>query len=414
MIRQTGGFAFGATSTRSSSCSRAIASAWGSGCTPSCSPSAAISSTSRARMRSLILASSAAAMLASPLTIGDPPAPSQTAVTSKRSVRRATWVGRREDDPDSAATHLGALSDPGPRTPAGWGHRRRSACAPTSVSHFPTGLPCEDTRVSSLWTPYGEEPVPPAGAGSPPPGGGSGGGPGGPRRSPGGPARPRTSIPEQMREMLDPARRDAGRGDRHPVRGRAPGDRGPAPRARVGAARVARPGRDRVDAMAGLVDAVGDRLGPNAEPLRQARRRAAARVRRGQRRDRRAGEPPRRVRRRLWIAIWIASSSSCSSAGIVAGDTPQPGEVVLGPPGRRRRRPRARRLDAGRRAHHLRLHRLSSRYGTRPIPVGAYTITDVRVSEDGRPLSRRRARRTTSCGSSTPRTSSARSTSRTR
>src|SRR6476620_7280385 len=54
MMRATGGFAFGATSTRSNCWSRACASASGRGLTPSCSPSAPTRNTSRARMRSLI------------------------------------------------------------------------------------------------------------------------------------------------------------------------------------------------------------------------------------------------------------------------------------------------------------------------------------------------------------------------
>ena len=49
-------------------------------------------------------------------------------------------------------------------------------------------------------------------------------------------------------------------------------------------------------------------------------------------------------------------------------------------------------------------------YGTRPIPVGPYTISDMRVTEHGQELLTS-ARRTTSSGSSPPRTSSARSTS---
>src|SRR5918992_4180165 len=54
MSRQTGGIAFGATSTRSSPRSRAIWSASNVGMTPTCSPFSSISRTSRIRMRSLM------------------------------------------------------------------------------------------------------------------------------------------------------------------------------------------------------------------------------------------------------------------------------------------------------------------------------------------------------------------------
>jgi hypothetical protein len=119
--------------------------------------------------------------------------------------------------------------------------------------------------VSSLWTPYGEEPVPPAGAGTPPPGGEMGGGPGGP-----GAEGPPDLDPEQMREML--ARLAA-----TPVEAIVTqfavelqeiavlhlGLAGERPESLASAAMA-------LDAMAGLVEAMGDRLGPNSEPLRQA------------------------------------------------------------------------------------------------------------------------------------------------
>lgn len=54
MIRQTGGLARSATSTRSSSRARARFSASGSGLMPSCSPSEEMTRTSRARIFSLI------------------------------------------------------------------------------------------------------------------------------------------------------------------------------------------------------------------------------------------------------------------------------------------------------------------------------------------------------------------------
>jgi hypothetical protein len=128
-------------------------------------------------------------------------------------------------------------------------------------------MSCEDTRVSSLWTPYGEEPVPPAGAGSPPPGSGTGGGPGG---GPPGDQSPEDIDPEQMREMLT-------RLAETPVEAIVTqfavelqeiavlhlGLAAERP-ASLAQAAIA------LDAMGALVDALGDRLGPNADPLRQA------------------------------------------------------------------------------------------------------------------------------------------------
>src|SRR5256884_4586243 len=54
MMRHTGGWASGATSTRSSSCCRAVSSACWMGMTPSCAPSAPTTRTSRTRIPSLI------------------------------------------------------------------------------------------------------------------------------------------------------------------------------------------------------------------------------------------------------------------------------------------------------------------------------------------------------------------------
>lgn len=120
--------------------------------------------------------------------------------------------------------------------------------------------------MSSLWTPYGEEPVPPAGPDMPPSPGGTGGPPGGPGDDSGQPEL----DPEQMREML--ARLAA-----TPVEAIVTqfavelqeitvlhlGLAGERPESLASAAMA-------LDAMAALVDALGDRLGPNAEPLRQA------------------------------------------------------------------------------------------------------------------------------------------------
>src|SRR5688572_22029211 len=59
MIRQTGGLAMGATSTRSRSASLAMTSASGRLLIPNCAPSASIRRTSRALIRSLLLVSAA-------------------------------------------------------------------------------------------------------------------------------------------------------------------------------------------------------------------------------------------------------------------------------------------------------------------------------------------------------------------
>jgi hypothetical protein len=121
----------------------------------------------------------------------------------------------------------------------------------------------EDTRVSSLWTPYGEEPVGPSG--DAPPAAGGAGGPAGP-----GGDQPPDIDPEQMREML--ARLAA-----TPVEAIVTqfavelqeiavlhlGLAGERPESLASAALA-------VDGMAALVEIAGDRLGPNAEPLRQA------------------------------------------------------------------------------------------------------------------------------------------------
>ena len=76
----------------------------------------------------------------------------------------------------------------------------------TRQSHFPTGCAWHDNKLmSSLWTPYGEQPIEPeqpGGLGGPPGGGQSGGGPGasGGQDPYGGPDE--EIDPEQMREML--------------------------------------------------------------------------------------------------------------------------------------------------------------------------------------------------------------------
>ena len=123
--------------------------------------------------------------------------------------------------------------------------------------------------MSSLWTPYGEDPVPPAGSGSPP-GGGPDGPPGGGGPGPGPGAGPDANDPEQMREMRT-------RLAETPVEAIvtqfavelqeiAVLHLGLSAERAESLAQAAMA----VDAMGALVDALGDRLGPNADPLRQA------------------------------------------------------------------------------------------------------------------------------------------------
>src|SRR5688572_30081010 len=153
MILQTGGSALAATSTRSRPTSRAAERASGRGFTPSCDPSAPIRRTWRARMRSLMRASSVA-IAASPLRAGP-----STRIGGGRflavcgSVHRHTGMRR---------TGIG----PGTTSSTRWGPALR-ACR----SHFRFQLRCKDTSVSGLWTPGGGEPEPeaPAGAREPSP-----------------------------------------------------------------------------------------------------------------------------------------------------------------------------------------------------------------------------------------------------
>ena len=179
-----------------------------------------------------------------------------------------------------------------------------------------------------------------------------------------------------------------------------------------------------IDAMGGIVDALGDRLGDHAWPLRQAL--AASCASRSSRCNERA------ARRRVTAARTPRPTSGDHRAPppaphrpaldrvhppgrLVRGDRRrlQDREVVLAPPGRDRRRARDRRLDARRRAHHLRLHgSFQLRHpadSRRAVPDHRHAGHRARAGAH-----RASARRTTCSGSSTPRTSSARSTSSTR
>ena len=143
-------------------------------------------------------------------------------------------------------------------------------------SHFPIGLPWHHTRhMSSLWTPYGEQPVEPdrpdtpgaaapAGPGGAPPGDPAGGG--GPPAGYG----PEDELdPEEMREML--ARLAATPVElivaQFAVQLQELGvlhlgiaqERAES----LGQAALA------IDALGALVEGLGERLAPNDEPLRQ-------------------------------------------------------------------------------------------------------------------------------------------------
>src|SRR5690606_9896299 len=164
MTRQTGGFAWAATSTRSRSCARAMARASGSGLMPICCPSGPTRRTSRARILSLILGS--------PLAGG-------VAIAESSSCRRsyllsAGWMGASP----APRTHEGRTSEkptsaPGPprtdragqlrlstwrtsmRWPGGGGAPLRLRLCCVGYGHGPTHdnpTPCR----MSLWTPGGE------------------------------------------------------------------------------------------------------------------------------------------------------------------------------------------------------------------------------------------------------------------
>src|SRR5579863_2255975 len=147
MILHTGGEACGATSTRSRSISRAIASASGNVLIPSCLPSGSTSRTSRARIRSLIRCSS---------------------VVGKAVIRHHSLGSENKKDGRWKATpaSVAAIQPGAHRWPGG------GAQAPLSEQ-----VVCRRVHpMSSLWTPGGEHPVGQGGQG-----GGRGGGRGGSR-----------------------------------------------------------------------------------------------------------------------------------------------------------------------------------------------------------------------------------------
>ena len=224
-------------------------------------------------------------------------------------------------------------------------------------------------------------------------------------RRPRGRARPRADAGDAR-----PARRHAGRDDRRPVRGAAPGARwsctsglaAERPES-LGQAAIA------IDAMAALVEGLGDRLEPNAAALRQVLSQRPARVRRGVA----EGAPDRsRDRRTFRIAATVCLRRPARRRHR-RGQGPHPGEGVLGATRRGRRDARHRRHDARRRAHHVRLHR--------PVPFRhpadpGRQLHDHRHARDRRRQRAPEQRRAVQPhrGTSPRRTRPARSTSRTR
>ena len=191
MIRQTGGLALGATSTRSRSSWRAMVSASGSGLIPSCLPSGSTRRTSRARMRSLIrcsLLSGAAAMRHHSLWSGP--------LTRKGQASESNARPRRSIDPDAPPPLAG-------RWPGG-------GRGPASRLRF-----CKHrvAAMSTLWTPEASD------------------------RSAGSRRRPATRRPA-ARAPAAPGRRRRTGGDAEPSRG---GAGGPAGRAAGPAGPHARP-----------------------------------------------------------------------------------------------------------------------------------------------------------------------------
>src|SRR5262245_48756265 len=173
MIRQTGGLACAATWTRSRSCSRAMASASGSGLIPIWAPSGPTSRTSRARMRSLIRGS----LVACGAAISDPSScvalvlPDALFLGTKR-----TKGERRMSRHPPVASNLLALllrgvqggHRPGRtelRPVAGWGtppYRQRRSRFPISVVRVGYQSVSPEQHLGarmSLWTPGGEHPV---------------------------------------------------------------------------------------------------------------------------------------------------------------------------------------------------------------------------------------------------------------
>src|SRR5438876_1173009 len=166
MMRHTGGCASGATSTRSSSCCRAVSSACWMGMTPSCAPSAPTTRTSRTRIPSLIRISFAwliDALLVVSRRIrragqGGPAARSRTAhgeTGRARADHARVVLGEHPDEPlegaeDRAVDHDGAL-----RRSVGVDVLEREAVGLREVDLDGRELPAAPERVQNVDVDFG-------------------------------------------------------------------------------------------------------------------------------------------------------------------------------------------------------------------------------------------------------------------
>ena len=280
MIRQTGGSALGATSTRSSSCSRAMCQRFGQGLDPE-----------------LLSVGTDEEDLAGADAVVDPDLVCSYVVTCfVRGFLRGRNLG---PDATMADTGMSAIKRPardggratcGPGAPGAIGcwvlrggrvgtAARMNARVPLPCSAGCDRISCQDTRVSSIWTPSGEH-RPEAGA---EPGRQL-------RRSRRPPERRRRSrltqeqLPGAAREARAELADDPGRRHRRQPRHRALAAGGAPPHARSRRRRHSRsPDLDEaglaIDALAALVDTLGDRLGPHDEAAPRGGDPAPARVR---------------------------------------------------------------------------------------------------------------------------------------
>ena len=241
MIRHTGGLAIGATSTRSRSRLLASLSASGTGLMPSWSPSGPMRRTSRARMRSLMRCCSrcsrcGAAMAAHSCAMGGVSLFVLVGSVARREARGAHRPPppRRRD-----RHHRSRWTRTHVRWPGGGRPHFASNC-PGRVAHV-DGQPGENVPDDQAAS--GDDAARTRG-------------------------RPAGRRPSGDRRGPPPRRRGAGRGRRHqprdgPVRAGGDPPRRPSSPTCASAALA-------IDAVACLVDGLGDRLGPEAATMRDA------------------------------------------------------------------------------------------------------------------------------------------------